>query len=300
MSTAAGVNFHAQPWMDELGRNTNSKKKWAVPMDPKTLGPGSIVMAEPGNFDHYFLESLVLILEHNDKGTKGVLLNHGTPWMVEDLAPSAGLGPFAGSNVFLGGDAGRDTLVMVHGEDKLPGAIEVGKGVYKGGVDAAKAAVEAGALPTDRFKFFYKSVEWLPDALSFEISRDTFRVVSLSPAWLLGQNGDRSMWQAVRKSIEDAEKPAGEVEDSAEDITVKIAEQDTKIKAVVEQIKRDNAAKAQEGGGEGPVPRAAAGGGSDGVETEKVGATSKQRVRGISGAAAALEAAKRLAAQEQA
>merc|ERR1719149_618686 len=41
-------------------------------MAPETLGPGSIVMAEPGNFDHYFLESLVLIVQHDDKGTKGV------------------------------------------------------------------------------------------------------------------------------------------------------------------------------------------------------------------------------------
>jgi hypothetical protein len=72
------MNQFAEPWMNQLGRNTNSKEKWALPMAPETLGPGSIVMAEPGNFDHYFLESLVLILQHDDKGTKGVLLNHGT------------------------------------------------------------------------------------------------------------------------------------------------------------------------------------------------------------------------------
>tara|TARA_B100000780_G_C20867575_1_gene345041 strand:- start:241 stop:489 length:249 start_codon:yes stop_codon:yes gene_type:complete len=72
------MNQFAEPWMNQLGRNTNSKEKWALPMAPETLGPGSIVMAEPGNFDHYFLESLVLIVQHDDKGTKGVLLNHGT------------------------------------------------------------------------------------------------------------------------------------------------------------------------------------------------------------------------------
>ena len=72
------MNQFTEPWMNQLGRNTNSKEKWALPMAPETLGPGSIVMAEPGNFDHYFLESLVLIVQHDERGTKGVLLNHGT------------------------------------------------------------------------------------------------------------------------------------------------------------------------------------------------------------------------------
>merc|ERR1740130_691028 len=173
-------------------------------MAPETLGPGSIVMAEPGNFDHYFLESLVLIVQHDDKGTKGVLLNHGTPWTVEDLSPGA-LEPFAASKVFLGGDAGRDTMVMVHGEDMLPGAEEIGNGAYKGGVSSAVKAVAAGALPAERFKFFYKSVEFLPDALALQINSGVFRVIDLSPAWLFGPSGQRSMWQDVLTKIEKAE-----------------------------------------------------------------------------------------------
>merc|ERR1719162_429445 len=173
-------------------------------MAPETLGPGSIVMAEPGNFDHYFLESLVLIVQHDDKGTKGVLLNHGTPWTVEDLSPGA-LEPFAASKVFLGGDAGRDTMVMVHGEDMLPGAEEIGNGAYKGGVNSAVQAVAAGALPAERFKFFYKSVEFLPNALALQINSGVFRVIDLSPAWLFGPSGQRSMWQDVLTKIEKAE-----------------------------------------------------------------------------------------------
>ena len=83
-----------EPWMNELGRATASKKKWALPMEPDTLGAGSIVMANPGSFDHYFLESLVIVLEHGAEGTRGVLLNHETPWYVEDMSPGA-IEPFS-------------------------------------------------------------------------------------------------------------------------------------------------------------------------------------------------------------
>ena len=51
----------------------------------------------------------------------------GRPWTVEDLAPGQ-LEQFAASKVFLGGDAGRDTMIMVHGEEMLPGAEEIGNG----------------------------------------------------------------------------------------------------------------------------------------------------------------------------
>ena len=183
--------------MARLGTATNSKKEWAKPMPTDSLGPGSVLMAEPGSFDHYFLESLVLIIEHSQEGTRGVLLNHETPWQVEDMAPGS-LPVFSANKLFLGGDTGRDTMIMIHGEHELPGATEVGCGVYQGGVANAVRAVEKGALPPSRFKFFYKTVEWMPGALQAELDSGQYRLVELSPAWLFGQSGQRRMWGEVR------------------------------------------------------------------------------------------------------
>ena len=77
--------------------------------------------------------------------------------------------------------------------------LRLGHGVYKGGLASAIRAVEEVALPPDRFKFFYKSVEFLPNALEQQIDAGLFKVVELSPAWLFGQSGQRSMWQEVRE-----------------------------------------------------------------------------------------------------
>ena len=200
--------------MNRLGTRTNTKKKWVEIMDEEDLAPGTVIMAEPGSFDHYFLESLVLILEHDEddaKGTKGVLLNHETPWTVDEMTPGA-LGPFAANPLFLGGDAGKDTMLMVHGEFELPGAKEVGRGVYIGGVANAMRAVEEGALPPDRFKFFFKTVEWLPGQLSEQVEAGLFKVIDLSPFWLLGQNGERAMWKEVRDALPYSEDPKKDAE----------------------------------------------------------------------------------------
>ena len=50
--------------------------KWAklLPADAP-IAPGSVLVAAPGSFDHYFLESLVLLIDYDpDQGARGVLL----------------------------------------------------------------------------------------------------------------------------------------------------------------------------------------------------------------------------------
>lgn len=267
------ANVFPDKWMNELGTATNSKKKWARPMNADTLGPGSVILANEGSFDHYFLESLVLILEHGEEGTRGILLNHETPWKVEDLSPTA-TEQFAANKVFLGGDAGRDTMVMIHGESMLPGATEVGRGIYQGGVTSASQAVSKGALPSSRFKFFYKTVEFLPNALQMQINSGIFRLIELSPAWLFGQSGQREMWKDVVNKLKEAgadmsapeqkglhyeqdglteearmaavsAAKKAERQKAKEDEEAARLDHDAKVKAFVEQLKRENAAKAK-------------------------------------------------------
>lgn len=271
------ANLFPEDWMNRLGRATASKEKWALPQMNDSVGPGSVIFANPGSFDHYFQESMVLILEHGGSGTRGVLLNHRTPWKVDDMAPGA-LPDFGANSVFLGGDAGRDTMIMIHGESELPGAQEVGRGVYEGGVSAAVEAVKQGALPSDRFKFFYKTVEWLPNQLEQQIDGGVFRLIELSPAWLFGQSGDRMMWEEVRLQIEEedesesapadstkagVEAKAGDLASEASEAIAKLKQQqnekkgkaeeklrksiaaeehDEKVRALVEQIKAEKEA----------------------------------------------------------
>ena len=91
---------------------------------------------------------------------------------------------------------------MIHGEGSLPGAQTIGRGVYQGGLHAAATAVEQGKLSAERFKFFYKSVEWLPNELEKQIDAGIFRVIELSPGWLFGPVGSRLMWREVVSAVE--------------------------------------------------------------------------------------------------
>ena len=109
--------------MNEL-RVTRSDDLWALPMDSDSLGPGSIVLASDTSIAHSFIESIVLITHHGEGVTRGVLLTGETPLTVGDVAPGSSAA-FASNTVFMGGDAGKQSLLMIHGEPSLPGANEI-------------------------------------------------------------------------------------------------------------------------------------------------------------------------------
>ena len=155
------------------------------------LKPGAVLVAAPGSFDHYFMESLVLLLETTpEDGSRGVLLNHEMPWQVEDMGNDKLSECFGQNAVFLGGERGRDTMLMVHSQSDLPGSSPLGP-VHMGGVAAAMQRVASGERSAEDFKFFYKSSEWLPGALEKEVCNGLWRVVDLDPSVLLAQRGPK-------------------------------------------------------------------------------------------------------------
>jgi putative AlgH/UPF0301 family transcriptional regulator len=197
-----------------------TKKEWArwLPADTP-LGPGSVVSAAPGSFDHYFQDSLVLLIEHTEaKGTVGVLLNHQTPWTVAEMTPALA-DNFGNNPVFLGGDAGSDTMLMLHGLPLLEGARPLRAGdstaLCLGGVGAASELVASGQLLAAKFKFFYKTVEWLPGQLREQCNDGLFDQAELSQSLLLGQSGQKTMWAEVRELANRAEKEAAQESDTA-------------------------------------------------------------------------------------
>jgi len=146
-----------------------------------------------------------MILESSEgMGTRGVLLNHEMPWLVEDMNPM--LSGFGSNPVFLGGERGRDTMLMLHAQSHLEGAKPLGdSGLYFGGLSAATNCVEDGSLSPDDFKFFYKTSEWLPGQLEKEIGDGLWQPARLHLSWLLEQRGQRDMWEEVRERLIDTQ-----------------------------------------------------------------------------------------------
>ncbi|UQA95171.1 YqgE/AlgH family protein [Streptomyces halobius] len=115
---------------------------------------GRLLVATPALADPNFDRAVVLLLDHDDEGSLGVVLNRPTPVGVGDiLAPWAALAGEPGV-VFQGGPVSLDSalgVAVVPGSASGDGMPSVGGGARPGGADAEvagePAADRAGGAP---------------------------------------------------------------------------------------------------------------------------------------------------------
>src|SRR3984957_20491972 len=121
---------------------------------------GSVLIAKPVLKDSFFGQTAILLLQHNEEGAFGVVLNRPAP--VKDL-------PFP---LFLGGPCKFQGLIMIHGHadwhDPEQGQ-EVCPGIYIGNADCIKRAGELDDGENIPFRVFTGYSGWGPDQLEREM-----------------------------------------------------------------------------------------------------------------------------------
>ena len=114
---------------------------------------GSLLISEPFLVDSYFKRSVVLLSEHDDKGTLGFILNKPT-----DVTLNEAVDDFPEFKVplYFGGPVETDTLFYIHtlGE-KLEGAKEILNGIYWGGdYEQLKFLIDTKQVRQDQIRFY--------------------------------------------------------------------------------------------------------------------------------------------------
>ena len=146
------------------GRGAQKDGQWAHRLAAPEQG--CVLLAHPALFSasqNYFSRAVIFLFEHSDKGSAGVILNRPTDKKMDLLLRGVGsLAMFGDQPLYMGGDVGEAAVTVVHGYPQLAGSREIVPGVAMGGVEAAAAAVGAGAASASDFRFFSKYCGWGP------------------------------------------------------------------------------------------------------------------------------------------
>ena len=94
-------------------------------------GKGCVLLAQQGEHDHFLYKNAVLIYEHDEKGTAGVILGKASAFSLGETAPGMPT-PFHPNSLFIGGDQGEDMALMFHKYDFGGLAKPIGNGLYIG------------------------------------------------------------------------------------------------------------------------------------------------------------------------
>ncbi|BDA50133.1 probable UPF0301 protein BDI_1431 [Coccomyxa sp. Obi] len=184
-------------------------KLWAhtIPLPEK----GCLLIAHPLMFTSqqlYFAQSVIFLFEHSEQGSAGLILNKPTQYTIGTMSGLEALCPeFSDNGLFLGGDVSPNSMHMLHCHGELPEAVEIIRGIYMGGFDAAKAAVNQKGMPPTDFKWFTRYSGWGPGQLQRECASGVWFTAAASSALVLQQgcadkaDSGREMWHQVLNLI---------------------------------------------------------------------------------------------------
>ena len=155
---------------------------------------GSILISEPFLEDPNFKRSVVLLVEHNEEGSVGFVLNQRTDLAVnmvmEELSSVS-------TSLFQGGPVEQDRLNYIHTFSDIEGSDEVAPGVFFGGsFEDIMQGIDVGKFDKEKFKFFVGYSGWAPGQLEAELREKSWIVAKLKAEDIIDSDlVDNELWK---------------------------------------------------------------------------------------------------------
>lgn len=158
---------------------------------------GKILISEPFLRDATFGRSVILLVDHTDEGSMGLVMNKQLPLLLNDIIKE-----FKYLNeipLYKGGPLATDTLFYLHTLTNIPGSISISKGFYlNGDFDLIKKYILQGNEVDGCIRFFLGYSGWESEQLATELKENTWIVSEEDKSYLL-KDDIKDMW---RKALE--------------------------------------------------------------------------------------------------
>ena len=153
---------------------------------------GKILISEPFLMDYFFKRAVVLLAEHNEDGTFGVIINKLVESRFNEVVKDF---PDFQGQIYLGGPVQNDSLFFIHTMGELiPESVEIIEGIYWGGdIETVREMIELKALNPDDIRFFAGYSGWAPEQLDEELKRNSWVVANINAEQLLNTKPG-SLW----------------------------------------------------------------------------------------------------------
>ncbi len=159
---------------------------------------GSILISEPSLRDFYFRQSVILLAEHNEEGTFGVIINKPIEAKLKDIIKG-----FTGYTlpVYLGGPVKTDSLFFIHTRDDVAQSLPIMQGLYWGGdLDAIREMLKKKIMLPDEIRFFVGYSGWSPNQLDRELKEKSW-VLSQTTVPEIINNPPETLWSNYLKNM---------------------------------------------------------------------------------------------------
>ncbi len=163
------------------------------PVKPKR---GNLLVSEPFMLDPNFKRSVVLLVEYEEPGAVGFVLNQRSNLILNDLIDGISLIDFP---VYIGGPVANDSLHFVHCcYEKLNSGVELRDGIYWGGnFETLKILLKNNEVGQDEIKFFIGYSGWSEGQLDQEINENSWLVSNKFNPEVVFVQDEENLWREV-------------------------------------------------------------------------------------------------------
>jgi len=146
---------------------------------------GRILLSEPLMGDYYFGRSAVLLAEHNEEGSFGVIMNKPVSAKFNDVFSDF---PTVDINVFMGGPVDHNHIFYIHTfGNEITDSIEISDGLFWGGdLDIIKELALLKKLNDKNIRFFIGYSGWGTNQLESELKKNSWVITNASKETLFG------------------------------------------------------------------------------------------------------------------
>ena len=166
-----------------------------------TLNPviGDVLISEPFMNDFYFRRSVILLIDHNEEGSLGVIFNKRLTIPFNEIVQGF---PEFNANVYLGGPVETDRIFFIHtvGE-MIPDSHLISNGLYwSGNINVLKSMIKMDLIKPHEVRFYVGYAGWDGGQLRNELKANTWVVGRFTSKQLL-RTMPGKMWSDFVKQI---------------------------------------------------------------------------------------------------
>ena len=162
----------------------NKEELFKIQSNTLKVSIGDVLISEPFLNDFYFRRSAILIVDHNDEGSFGVVINKRLNVPFNDIIMGF---PKFDAEVYLGGPVDTDRVFFIHtiGE-MIPDSHKIMSGLYwSGNINALKAMIKNDLIKPHEVRFYVGYAGWDSGQIRKELEANTWVVGKFSTKEIL-------------------------------------------------------------------------------------------------------------------
>lgn len=141
---------------------------------------GTLLVSDPFLKDTYFNRSVVLLAEHNENGTFGLIINKPIEVKLKEVLTDF---PDFDATLFIGGPLKTDNLFMLHNKgEQIENSSKIMNGLYWGGnIDTIKSMIDDKKMTPLDIRFYIGYSGWDANQLNKELSENAWIIAKAKP-----------------------------------------------------------------------------------------------------------------------